>query len=206
MSKIDAIISRLYSHFISRDLVYVSGGLLILSVPFYSHGIVSELKNQPWWIFVLILIASYLLGFFAQETTVLIGLFRMFKGHGNYVEKEIKAIHNLGLIGFKIGNESVLRLERIIAIKHITSVIGSSALFTFLILQFYYYSNHLNITKPTYILISVFLLIYTFVMVVSNWRKAEVQDMVIEKWMNELNTCKESKLTKNLTHQCTGRR
>ena len=88
------LVDRLYSQFIYRDLVYVGGGVLILAVPFRVYSLLQYLINAEWWLFVVVVLAAYALGFFAMHLGLRYGDFRMFLMTGLWVDAEVDAIQN----------------------------------------------------------------------------------------------------------------
>lgn len=160
------LLDRFYSQFLYRDLVYVGGGILILVVPFRVYSVLGDLKNQPWLLVVWILIA-YALGFFAQHLGVFFCLFRMFPKKGTFVKSEVAAIKNELRIAEEWGEAKLRIVARVSFLKHISAVLGSSCLVTFVLLQLYFYSDRLKLSPYSYILGSVAL---AAVVVVMDWR------------------------------------
>ena len=175
------VIGRIYTHFLYRDLTYVAGGLLILSIPIYAHGILSTLVNAPWWVVIVpIVLAAYATGFFAQEAAVLLGAYRMFSRRGSTVDQEVKYLKVTHSIRATFGEESLLRLERTIALKHLSAVLGSSSLMALVLLQLYYWTGHIVLAPFLYHLFSVSFLCFSLVMSIRNRRLSDVQDRFLK--------------------------
>ncbi len=187
LEQIEKFVGRIYTHFIYRDLIYIGGGILILAIPFKVHWALLEPTKQTWWLIVAAALAAYALGFFAQEFGVIIGLVRMYPP-GNFVEKEVNYIYQRQRIASKSkeGEEALLGLERIILIKHMSAVLGSSSLITLVILLLYYITHRLTLSCFSCVFASVILVAVVIVMVVRNWRAADVQQKLIEKWSEDL--------------------
>lgn len=185
VEQIEKFVGRIYTHFIYRDLIYIGGGILILAIPLKVYWASFEPTKQTWWLIVVAALAAYALGFFAQEFGVTIRLFRMYPP-GNFVDEEVEFIHQRQHIVSKKGEEALLGLERIILIKHMSAVLGSSSLITLVMLLLYYVTHRLDLSCFSCVVASATLGAVVIVMAVRNRRAVVVQHKLIEKWSKEV--------------------
>lgn len=186
MKSIDAILTRAYSNFIYRDLAYVVGGGLILAIPFTLFNIWEFINTLSWWFSILVIMLAYVLGFFALQSTVAMGIYRMYPRGKGFVESEVKDILARSEIDKRWGEQSQLRLERIVVIKHLSASIGSSCFWALVTLQVFYFLWPLNIDLFLYVFLTTSFAFVAIMMGISNWRAASVQAQVIKVWHLQL--------------------
>ncbi len=207
VKSVESLLRWIYSSFVFRDLVYISAGFIVLSVPFTAHCLWETAFSRGWYI-LAVFIAAHHVGLISQELMVWIGPMQMYPPDENqcrltrdkFVEKEAKYLSDVALLGT---DDLMSRLNRIIALKHLFAASGAAALVA-AILTFGYWlfailclcrsrtiintqsapwsSSFCGLfTSETPLVVFVGLLVYFFVCREANRRKAAVQETYLKQ-------------------------
>jgi len=118
--------SDLYENFLARDLTFIAGGGLFLTslayllnpdimslVDYFTNNVIA---------FIVFCIISYFAGIILQESGALIHLVKL------RIEGSYEYINAIARINYRLGHESLKRLERTIFIKQVFATFSTSSL------------------------------------------------------------------------------
>ncbi len=177
--------AKLYNSFLFRDMSYILSGLMILSSISITADIYDKIPCLTW-IYILIVFISYFVGLINQEAFVLARIFRMYPiscEKNGFINKESNCIIKLIKLTNKdtLTDDSYKFLERIIVIKQYTASIGSASLTSLIVLISGCLFNKIpSLFKNYILLICIFLFLILLTCLFSNWRKASIQQKIID--------------------------
>ncbi|MGH2375920.1 MAG: hypothetical protein ACRDIC_20920, partial [bacterium] len=179
---------RQLTRFLYRDLIYVAGGILVLTVPIAGHGVLGRLVAGPWWLLVVAALAAYGAGFLASEIGVTIGAFRMFPARGAFVASEINHVLQRARATIARREDEMLYADRLDFLKFLSAVFGSSAAVACILLQLYTFFGELKLTGFARAMASLSLTLAVVIMCVRNRRAALVEGRIVERWNESADT------------------
>jgi hypothetical protein len=191
---IEKIIDKFYNNFLLRDIVYIMSGFLILFVVISCNNLFDKFDKSPQWFKITIVFFSYYIGFLNQELMIILGIYQMYPARSTnkftILEKNslvalIKMMNTEGL-----QDNSLKRLDRIITLKNVLASFGAAMISATIIFSYYLMSDSERIitftgkSLSTFVLTILFSCCLIFASIISNRRKAKVQDEIIRELSN----------------------
>jgi hypothetical protein len=186
VSTAEAVVDRLYSRFLNRDLIYAVAGCGVLAA---AHAMWPP--NAPagipcfdcWQQTVAFVALGYIVGVVLHESAVWVGWMHMYPGEDNgsrrFVDSEVEAIKNLIELDACDPPKSP-RVDRITHLKSFGATVGVAAGVVFLLALVSWWSGCKN-GWDWRLSVALGCAIAMPVCTVANQRKAEVQHKLLEQ-------------------------
>jgi len=189
---VEKLLKFIYSSFVFRDLIYISAGLIMLSVPIKAYELSDDIFKNGWYIAGLIIVA-HLVGLITSEFMVLSGIMKMYPSDGQlneeqqFVKNEVEFLKNFAFVQKKGDSDIVTQLLRIISLKHIFAATGGASLVAAALIVLYCFFAKLISCWSAWQCggIAIGLFAYFLVCIYTNHRKAAVQRELLKQWIEQ---------------------